>query len=87
MYWITFGFVVLAIIGWGVAEDGLMLYALYFGWPFLVLILKLIDKIGKKLKIPHFNVIFLTILILIFILFNIQGVKDIIEFGFKYYKL
>lgn len=44
MYWIIVGFVVMAIVGWGTVENNLVLYSLYFGWPFGVFIFEWIHK-------------------------------------------
>lgn len=44
IYWIIIGFIVMAIAGWGTVENNLVLYSLYFGWPFAVFIFELIQK-------------------------------------------
>lgn len=49
--WVTFSVVMLLGLGWGTEENGLILYALYFGWAFLVLLFQLIEKIENKLNI------------------------------------
>lgn len=34
--WMGFSFVLLCLLGWGSAENGMILYTLYFGWAFLL---------------------------------------------------
>lgn len=34
--WMAFSFVLLCLLGWGSAENGMILYTLYFGWAFLI---------------------------------------------------
>ncbi|MDR1735176.1 MAG: hypothetical protein LBR73_09910 [Oscillospiraceae bacterium] len=43
--WVTFSFVVLCLIGWGTAENGLILYSLYFGWSYTALLVLLAEKL------------------------------------------
>jgi len=58
--WILFSFVILIVIGWGTSENGLVLYSLYFGWAFFVLIFQALKALEEKLKcrciIPAFTV-------------------------------
>lgn len=48
--WLIFSFFILCLLGWGTAENGLILYSLYFSWAYIVLIFKLIDKVIKNKK-------------------------------------
>ena len=48
MYWVMFSVVILLVVGWGSSENGMILYALYFSWAFLVLIYQLVLAIAKK---------------------------------------
>jgi hypothetical protein len=43
--WVLFSVVVLYIVGWGTAENGLILYALYFAWAYIVLLYLLLKKL------------------------------------------
>ena len=58
--WVAFSAVLLLGMGWGASENGLILYALYFGWALLVLLFQLIEKIADKLNmqflIPIFSI-------------------------------
>ena len=40
--WVIFSIFMLVFIGWGTAENGLILYALYFGWAYLLLLFHLL---------------------------------------------
>ena len=50
--WVGFSLVMLVGLGWGTQENGLILYALYFGWAFLALLFRLMDNIAQKGKMP-----------------------------------
>ena len=43
--WVIFSWLLLCLIGWGTAENGLILYVLYFSWAFVGLAAKLIERI------------------------------------------
>lgn len=58
--WVCFSALVLLIFGWGTKENGLILYSLYFGWAFLVLLFQLIERIGALLN-THFLLPLLSI--------------------------
>lgn len=49
--WALFSVLVLMIAGWGTQENGLILYSLYFGWPFLALIFQLAEALERKLNL------------------------------------
>lgn len=46
--WVGFSVVLLLIMGWGTAENGLLLYALYFGWAFFLLLFQLVQRLDEK---------------------------------------
>lgn len=48
--WVGFTVLMLVGLGWGTSENGLILYALYFGWAFLALLFQLVEKVGQWLK-------------------------------------
>lgn len=51
--WTVFSFALLCIVGWGMRENGLILYTLYFGWAFHVLLFQLAERIESMWKIKH----------------------------------
>lgn len=80
--WVLFSFVLLCMVGWGTAENGLILYSLYFSWAFIILLYLLIDKIIKNSKIKILIVIFICLLLCIK---NIPEYINIVEFVIEYY--
>lgn len=46
--WLVFSFALLFGLGWGTQENGLILYALYFGWAFWALLGRLVLAIPRK---------------------------------------
>ena len=81
--WIIFSFLILCIFGWGTAENGLILYSLYFSWAYIVLIYLLIDKLIKNDKI---KTILLFAIVIILLFFNIPEFLRIVKFGLTYYR-
>ncbi len=54
--WVGFSFVLLCLIGWGTAENGLILYSLLFAWAFVGMLVLLLRKLCSltypKLFVP-----------------------------------
>ena len=47
--WVVFSWLLLCLIGWGTAENGLILYVLYFSWAFVGIAAKLIERrVGER---------------------------------------
>ncbi len=83
--WVGFSVVMLLGLGWGTAENGLILYALYFGWAFLVLLFQLVEKIESKLKVK-FVIPFFTIFVSVVLLgINIPAIIEMVNFAIAYY--
>ena len=80
--WILFSFILLCVVGWGTAENGLILYSLYFSWAFIVLLYLLIDKVIKNTKIKCLVVIFACLFLCVI---NIPEYINIVEFVIEYY--
>ena len=83
----TFSIVILFGLGWGTKENGSILYALYFGWAFLVLLFQLVEKIAEK-----WNLRFLVPLVtagctVAFAVTNIPAIIEMIRFAIQYYPL
>ena len=85
--WVLLSAIVLSVIGWGTKENGLILYALYFGWAYLVLLFQLIVNACEKLKISFGVVAISIIIIVILLIYNIPGVRNMLQFAFQYYPL
>ena len=83
--WIIFSLAILGFIGWGSKENGLILYILYFGWAFLTLIFQLLKYIFEKIKSKYLIEIAIICLIVLCVVGNYGGVKDLLNFAFKNY--
>lgn len=83
--WIAFSVVLLGIVGWGLAENGLILYCLYFQWAYIGLLAMLIKTAYDKIGHPILWVILGVASILLLLWFNIQAIWDLIAFASKNY--
>jgi hypothetical protein len=81
--WVLFSFVILCVIGWGAAENGLVLYTLYFSWAFLSLVVMAIEKLFAGL--PPLKLFLYILGIVGLAAVNIPGIAKIIDFGIRYY--
>ena len=84
-FWVVFSGVMLLVLGWGTGENGLILYALYFGWAFLVLLFQLVEKLESTLHIPYFTVICSIAASFGLLLVNIPAILEMIRFAIEYY--
>ncbi len=82
--WIVFSFILHCIIGWGIPEDGLILYTLHYSWAFVCLIYKFFEKVFEKHKNIKNAIYVLIILSLTFI--NLYGIYELVKFGVEYFK-
>ena len=85
--WIVFSYLIIGVIGWGTAENGTILYSLYFGWPYLVLIYKFLEYVCNKFKQKNLLTIITIILILVLLVINFNGGKELIDFALTCYKI
>lgn len=83
--WVAFSFIMLACIGWGTKENGLVLYSIYFGWPFFLLIFQLLESIQKFFNTNLFIPIVTVVIGIILLQSNIAAINKIIEFGCLFY--
>jgi hypothetical protein len=85
--WIGFSLVMLVGLGWGTAENGLILYALYFGWAFAVLLFQLVEAIQQMLRVqwllPAATAVVSTYLLLV----NIPAIMELLNFATTYFPL
>lgn len=81
--WAAFSFLILCVVGWGTAENGLVLYTLYFSWAFLSLIVLLIEKLfarWKPLRVSLYATAMAAMLTI-----NLPGMAELIRFGIETY--
>lgn len=78
--WVLFSIAMLVILGWGTQENGLILYALYFGWAYLALIFQLAEAGDQKIKRPVFIPLLVLVGIVSVIAVNLPAMFEMIEF-------
>lgn len=84
-YWIVFSLLLLVVLGWGTKENGLILYALYFGWAFLVLLFLLVQKLARTLHTPWLLPLICTIAAVVLAANGIRGIWAMVQFGMTYF--
>lgn len=83
--WVVSSFLLLCLIGWGTAENGLVLYLLYYSWAYISLIFMMVEKVlakAKKLRYCVYGIAIVTLMA-----FNLPAIYDVISFGIRYYGL
>lgn len=83
--WVGFSIIILVGLGWGTQENGLILYALYFGWAFFVLLFQLVEKIESKLKIKFLIPVITIAAVTVLLMINIPAIKEMLSFATTYY--
>ena len=84
-FWVAFSVVMLLILGWGTAENGLILYSLYFGWAFLVLLFQLVEKLESTLRIKYLTVVCSIAASAGLLVMNLPAILEMICFAIDYY--
>lgn len=80
--WVVFSVFILAIIGWGAYENGMILYSLYFSWAYVCLIYMGINKVIKN----HIAInICISGMIIFMLVVNIPELVNIIKFALLHY--
>lgn len=83
--WVGFSIVMLLGLGWGTKENGLILYALYFGWAFLLLIFQLFEWFETKLKVRWLVPLASGICSMILLIINVPAIIQMIDFATMYF--
>lgn len=83
--WVVFSVIMLLGLGWGTKENGLILYALYFGWAFLVLLFQLVEKIESKLNIKFLIPVVTMVAVIALLVINIPAILEMVNFAITYY--
>ncbi|MEN6417495.1 MAG: hypothetical protein ABFC73_01095 [Clostridiaceae bacterium] len=81
--WVLFSFVLLCLVGWGTAENGLVLYTLYFSWAYLALAFLALDALLKKWKTAQ--AVVLGGIAAAMLILNAGNILQIILFGIRNY--
>ena len=85
MYFVLFSLLLLCLVGWGTAENGLILYTLYFGWAFLILLYLLFEYLFNKIKLSKAFYSFILIVIICLFSYNFYYILDMISQLFNYF--
>ena len=85
--WVLFSFVMLFGLGWGTQENGLILYALYFGWAYLALLFQLAEKLGDMLQVKLFLPAVIMIAIAAMAIINLPAIGEVLRFAVSYFPL
>ncbi|MBQ2730738.1 MAG: hypothetical protein IJF24_01810 [Clostridia bacterium] len=79
--WVAFSVLLLFVLGWGTKENGLILYALYFGWAYLVLLFRLFEKIEAWLSVRFLIPLATAAATATLLLFNIPAMAQLLQFA------
>lgn len=83
--WIGFSVIILVGLGWGTKENGLILYALYFGWAFLVLLFQLVEKIEKKMNVKYVLPLISVFSAVVLGVINVPAIIEMVNFAITYF--
>lgn len=83
--WLLFSLALLVGLGWGTKENGLILYALYFGWAYVLLLFQLLLKLTRYLQATWLLVLFSLLITVLLAGVNIPGILEIVHFGLEYF--
>ena len=81
LYWCGFSAVMLVGLGWGTSENGLILYALYFGWAYLALLFQLVEKAEAWLKIKNLTCVVSAVCAVWLAAVNIPAILELVRFA------
>ena len=84
-FWLGFSLLVLVVLGWGTQENGLILYALYFGWAVWVLLFRLLQKLDDR--IPHLTAIAGILILGALAIWNLPAMGKLVSFALTYYPI
>lgn len=83
--WIGMSVIMLIGLGWGTSENGLILYSLYFGWAFLVLLFGLVEKAEDKLNVRFLVPLGTVCASSALLLTNVPALMKLLEFAYANY--
>ena len=83
--WMLFSVLVMVVMGWGTSENGLILYSLYFGWPYLVSIFCLVKKVQTRLGWRWLLIAACFLCSVVFLLKNMPELGQMVTFCAQYF--
>ena len=84
-WWCAFSVVLLVGMGWGTAENGLILYGLYFSWAFYVLLRKALVWPLEHAKLARWQTGLDAVLDAVLLGLNVPGVAALLHFAANNY--
>lgn len=78
--WVLFSALALGCLGWGSVENGMILYSLYFGWPFATLLFQLLEKLEDKLRVKFVIPAVCVVFVAVSMGCNIPALFEMIEY-------
>lgn len=78
-WWCLFSVLLLVGFGWGTAENGLILYGLYFSWAFYVLFRRGLNCPARRQTVLDW------VLALVLLALNVPGMRELLHFAVSYY--
>jgi len=83
--WAGFSMLLLLIVGWGAPENGMILYTLYFGWAFLVLLFRLVEGLAAKTKLAFLTPLVSCTIVALLGWLNLCGIGKLLAFAITNY--
>lgn len=87
MGWVLVSFLLLCVLGWGTAENGLTLYTLFFGWAYAALLAYLTESLMKAVKLERFSWAVYAAAAAAMLLYNLPRLRELMLFACTYYPL
>jgi hypothetical protein len=85
--WVGFSVVMLLFLGWGTRENGLILYALYFAWAFLLLLYLLVEYIAVKCKMAFLTPLVCGLGAIGMFAINLPAIFEMVRFATTYFPI
>ena len=83
--WSGFSVLLLLAVGWGAPENGMILYTLYFGWAFLVLLFRLAERAAEKTGAGWLTPVVSCTIVALLGWLNYRGISEMLAFAISCY--
>jgi len=87
MGWVLVSFLLLCVLGWGTAENGLTLYTLYFGWAYAALLIYLTESLLRLMRLERYSWALYAVGAAALFIYNLPRMKELIVFAISNYPL
>jgi hypothetical protein len=84
-WWCAFSAILLVGLGWGTAENGLILYGLYFSWAFYVLLRQALVWPLEQAKLTRWQTGLDAVLAAVLLVLNVPGMAALLRFAVSNY--